>query len=250
MKILNRIYLTLALVFSVLGIVQCFRWHECSGTITIGYLFNFLPTGIFLIAYALGRSVRREVVHAIVIPLCLLGVGFWGFFTVIIEEFLRETTEVTNVRKYETILSDYWISHGAGNLVGHFPRPIPSDAEDVHFSFLPAFLQGGAHVQLRYRAAPAVISELYEQFSGEKTMSFTGGDINDHMNLKEGMPTTFFYTSGSKNHRFPGDYEIMIFDPVLLEADRQPGFYWNHGRSHGVAISKMRNEIVYWAESW
>jgi hypothetical protein len=44
------------------------------------------------------------------------------------------------------------------------------------------------------------------------------------------------------------DYEIMIFDPVLT--NRPPGFYWNHGQSHGVAISTARNEIVYWAEAW
>ncbi|GAJ14113.1 unnamed protein product, partial [marine sediment metagenome] len=80
--------------------------------------------------------------------------------------------------------------------------------------------------------------------------SFIGGDTNAHMNMKEGMPTTFFYTGGSDNHEFPDDYEVMIFDNVLKEEDRPEGHYWNHGQSHGVAISKKRNEIVYWAESW
>jgi hypothetical protein len=49
---------------------------------------------------------------------------------------------------------------------------------------------------------------------------------------------------------FPDDFEIMIFDPVLPESERAEGHYWNHGKSHGVAISTNRNEIVYWAEAW
>lgn len=64
------------------------------------------------------------------------------------------------------------------------------------------------------------------------------------------MPTTHFFTSGSDNREFPDDFEIMIFDEVLKEENRPEGHYWNHGDSHGVAISKEKGEIVYWAESW
>jgi hypothetical protein len=61
------------------------------------------------------------------------------------------------------------------------------------------------------------------------------------------MPTTSFYTSGSKDHSFPNDYEIMAFDALPKEGEHRN---WNHGQSHGVAISTQLNEIVYWAESW
>lgn len=244
---MNWIYLILAILFGVVGVVQCVRWSS-SGTITIGYLLNFVPTVAFLVAYGVSRNISRKAVHIVAIPLCLLALGFWGFVTLGVEMFIDATTEVTDVRKYADILNDYWSYNQ--DLVSHFPRPIPSDADGVRFSFLPAFLQGGAHIQLRYSSLPNRISELYDHFAAEKTKSFVGGDTNDHMNMKGGMPTTFFYTSGSDSHEFPDDYEIIIFDKVLKEEDRPQGHYWNHGQSHGVAISKERSEIVYWAESW
>ena len=162
--------------------------------------------------------------------------------------FISSTSEVTDIKKYEQILDDYWDFNK--NLVAHFPRPIPPEANDVKFSFLPPFMQGGAHIQLRYSLPSDTISDLYNRYSEKKTRSFIGGDTNEHMNMKEGMPTTFFYTSGSDNLEFPDDFEIMVFDEVLKEEDRPEGHNWNHGHSHGVAISRTRNEIVYWAESW
>lgn len=247
MKMLTRTYLVLAMLAGTVGAVQCYRWSILLAPNAIN-LLNFLPAFAFLGAYVAGRKTSRKAVHAVAIVLCLLTVGFLGFVTVAAEWLIDATAEVTDVREYQTILTQHWDSWT--DLARHFPRPIPSDAKDVRFSYVPAFLQGGAHVQLRYHAAPATISELYTRFSGKTTKSFTGGDTTVHMNMKDGMPTTFFYTSGSANREFPDDYEVMAFDDVLKEKERPPGFYWNHGHSHGVAISKKRNEIIYWAESW
>jgi hypothetical protein len=244
MKILNRIYLFFAVVILAVSLAQCIYWSKCFGAFGIGYLIHLLPSVVFIAAYVVGRKTKRKAVHAVAISLCLLALLFWGFVTAGFNWLVAATAEVTNLGRYEEILSNSWKSREP--LVRHFPRVIPSDAKDVRFSFSPAFLQGGAHIQLRYAAAPATISELYEQFSGKMTKSFMGGDTNDHMNVKQGMPTTFFYTNGSASHQFPDDYEIMIFDELPKEEQHS----WNHGDSHGVAISKKRNEIVYWAESW
>jgi hypothetical protein len=103
---------------------------------------------------------------------------------------------------------------------------------------------------LRCSLPPEQIEEWYARFARKKTKSFFGGDMNDHMNMKNGMPTTCFYAADTKERKFPNDYEIMVLDDVLNEEDRPAGFYWNHGRSHGVAISRERHEIVFWAESW
>ena len=70
------------------------------------------------------------------------------------------------------------------------------------------------------------------------------------MNAKDGMPTTCFMTGDGEQNSFPEDYEIMIFDRLLPESERPEGHYWNHGQSHGVAISNERSEIVYWAKVW
>ncbi len=229
-------YLILAILFSVVGVVQCVRWANAESEWWRVCLFNFLPATVFFVAYLLSRKWRRRVFHAIAIPLCVLAVGFWGSSTVVVEWFISETTEVTDIRKYDKILDAYW---GPGcELVSHFPRPIPADAQGIRFSFLPAFLQGGTHIQLRYSLPSEQIEERYAYFAQKKTKSFFGG-----------TPTTSFYIGDTKDGRFPDDYEIMIFDRVLKEED-QPAGYWNHGQSHGVAISKQRHEIIYWAESW
>jgi hypothetical protein len=243
--VLKRLYLVFAILFGIAGIVQCVRWCSASGTITIWYLINFLPTIAFLLAHAASQKYRRKVTHVVAIPLCLLAVLFLGAITLGAEIFIIATTEVTDIKKYDEILDEYWKFND--ELVSHFPRPIPSDAKDVRFSFLPGFLQGGAHVQLRYSVPASAISELYDRFSKTKTKSFTGGTWSDYINMKGGMPTPYYHTSGSDNHDFPKDFEIMVFDEVPKEGDIPT---WNHGESHGVAISRENNVIVYWAESW
>lgn len=250
MKILNRIYLVLAVLLGIAGIVQCVRWSNF-GSITIvaghGYLLNFLPAITLVVAYVAGQKVYKKATHVIAIPLCLTALIAWGFITLGVEMIISSTTEVTDRGQYEEILGDYWSFNE--DLVAHFPIPIPAEARNVKFSFFPGFLQGGTHVQLRYSLPSDEIAELYARFYEKKTKSFFGGNMNGHMNMKEGMPTTFFYTSGSDDHEFPHDFEIMIFDEVLKEENRPEGHYWNHGQSHGIAISKTRNEIVYWAEA-
>ncbi len=177
------------------------------------------------------------------IVLALLGIAvlaLLGFVALVYFSFPRETHRLG---KYGELRAAW-----DQELVGHFPVEIPPDASLKKFAHFPGFLQGGAHIQLRLRLPPERIRKLYKEFVAQRTKSFFGGDTNRHMNEKEGMPTTSFTTADTRS--FPNDYEIMIFDRVLPDSERPPGFYWNHGRSHGVVISTNRNEIVYWAESW
>lgn len=229
----NYLYLIFAILFGVLGVVQCIRWG-IDGAAWRACLLIFLPATAFFVTHILSRKWRRRVFHAIAIPLCVLVAGIWGCATVAIESFIRATAEVTNVKKYEKILDTYWGPES--KLVRHFPRPIPADAGAIRFSFLPAFWQGGAHIQLRYSLPSEQVEERYAYSAQRRTSSSFGG-----------MTTTSFYTGDTKDGQFPDDYEIMIFDEVREE---EPIGSSNHGHSHGVAISKKRHEIVYWAEVW
>ena len=74
-----------------------------------------------------------------------------------------------------------------------------------------------------------------------------GGDRSDHSNMEGGVPTTYFYTSGTDETSFPDDYEILVLN---AEPGGTPDFQWNHGYSYGVAISLKESEIVYWTEYW
>ncbi len=154
--------------------------------------------------------------------------------------------QTNNIADYSKVLNQ-WNS----NIVHHFPKSIPKSATLKKLSCSIHHLSKGGiqgHLQLRLQLSTEEIKQFYAQFSGKKTKSFFGGDTNSHVKQKEGMPTTYFYTADLRP--FFNDYEIMIFDKITPDTERTEGFRWNHGTSHGVAISKKRNEIVYWAEAW
>lgn len=186
---------------------------------------------------------RKNIIIRFVLG--LIGLVVIAFVGLMIFVWLMLPRETNNLRKYHGLRA-----HWDQELIAHFPYPIPKSATLRKFSHFPGFLQGGAHIQLRLAMPPKQIQELYERFLQKRTKSFYGGNTNMHMNEKDGMPTTFFKTGDIDRMSFPDDFEIMIFDTVFPESERPEGHYWNHGKSHGVAISTNRNEIVYWAESW
>ena len=134
-------------------------------------------------------------------------------------------------------------------LVSHFPDAIPDEAKNVKLYYQSAFLQRGAVFQVRFSLPPNEITKTYESAVLQKTKSFRGGDFGTHVLSPSGLPTTLFYTSGARPTNgwstFPTDYEVMAFDS--LPTNNLSSSHW---KSHGVAISKTRNEVVYWAEIW
>ncbi len=131
--------------------------------------------------------------------------------------------------------------------IRHFPQTIPSDATDVHFYFRPDFLQGGTSLQLRLTLPREQIDQLYSQFKDQAIRQYFGGDANTHVNLPNGVPTTFFFTSGSETRSFPETYEILVLG---AESRGDPDFTWNHGTTYGVAIDVSASVIVFWLEDW
>jgi hypothetical protein len=196
----------------------------------------------------LARKYPRPLAHAIAMPVCVLTCAAWLSLIVFAHAFQMALAPVAEIGEYQSILNTRWNS--SGNLTAHFPRSNPRDVQDVRFYYQPAYGQGAEIIQLRYRATPAEISKLYDRFAALKTKTFFGGGTDSHLNELEGMPPTSFWTSGSDDLRFPPDFEIMLFDEVPSEQLRSDPLFWNHGSSHGVAVSRQRNEIVYWAERW
>lgn len=245
---MTKFYRTCTIGASVIFIIQAFRWMLSLKSFLIVCTINTLPVIVFWGAYYFSKKVKKKYAKVLIVTTSILIFLGWGIFTLGNELVGRQITTTTNPYLYGSTLKS--LRNWNFELVSHFPESIPTKAKGIRFSFTPGFLQGGMYVQLRYATNPKQIDQLYEHFSQKKQKLFLGGDTNVHMNEEEGMPTTFFYTSDSKGNSFPTDYEIMTFDPVLKKEDRPKGFYWNHGRSHGVAISKLRNEIIYWAQSW
>jgi hypothetical protein len=164
---------------------------------------------------------------------------------------LRKAFSSSNVPEIVTDTSSYAAIRNKlfsnGYPVEHFPQTIPQGAKDIHIAYSPGFLQGGSFFQLRLKQSPEQIKQLLSQYKSVARHQYKGGSTNDHANLPNGVPTTFFYTSETSAESFPPSYEIL----VLEAQDRgSPGFKWNHGDSYGVAIDSSASEIVYWSEQW
>lgn len=190
------------------------------------------------------------------LKIALLFIVFLGGFGVVggsfdlrpafMKQAFREQSreEITDTSRYEEIRSSTWLHQ---ELVKHFPAVIPDYAANTRFIYYSGNLQGGSFLQLKMKLPQTKIEKLLAQYRNRSQRKYQGGNTNDHLNQKNGVPTTFFHTSDNEAESFPPSYEIL----VLGAHDRgNSSFKWNHGDSYGVAIDKYTSEIVYWAEVW
>jgi hypothetical protein len=145
-------------------------------------------------------------------------------------------SEETNPDEYPQLLQE-WKERG---LAAHFPPVIPREARNVKFSSLPRFLQGAGWLQLRMVLPQMQVAKWFGKYSQSAMKSFQGGCKSDHANQCDVLSTNF-HTSDTKEKEFPADYLILVLGNQGS---------WNHGASWGLAISKSRKEVVWWAEQW
>lgn len=193
-----------------------------------------------------GRRWKQIVGAAVVCGLLGLAFAAWRILeTTTISSLIPRP--VTDVSAYPTVLAR-WSTSG---LTGHFPVCVPPDAAEVRLSAQPRFLQGGAHLQLCLRLTPAEVAAAEATFAVAATHTFNGGgDTNDHANRPGGVPTTFFYTSGSVASAFDRSFTVYVLAAKPAPLAGPGDFPWNHGESCGAAVSRERGQVVYWAESW
>ncbi|WP_341525281.1 hypothetical protein WKK05_22095 [Nostoc sp. UHCC 0302] len=190
------------------------------------------------------RSHFVKVAMIFLFSLGSLGIIGGSFFLRKAFSSTSESEIITDTSRYQEIRNQLW---GNNDDIKYFPHEIPADAKNVHIAYSPGLLQGGSYFQARLKEPPEKIQKLLTQYRNIAKHKYIGGDTNDHINLPNGVPTTFFYTSDSAVESFPATYEIL----VLNAQDRgSAGFKWNHGDSYGVAIDKSASEIIYWGEKW
>lgn len=151
---------------------------------------------------------------------------------------------VTETSRYGEIRHRLWLSQDE---IQHFPSEITADTQNVRIAYSPENSQTGGYFQARMKKSPTQIQKLLTQYRKLAKHKYKGGDTNNHANLPNGVPTTFFYTNDSETESFPPAYEILVLN---AQDQGSPGFKWNHGNSYGVAIDSAASEIVYWAEKW
>ncbi len=192
-------------------------------------------------------SVPTYLVKTATIVLLFLGsLGIIGGSFLLRKSFssTAETQTITSLSRYQEIRNHLWSNQAP---IKHFPTEIPGNASNVRVVYSPAFSQSGSYFQLRLKQSPQNIEKLLLHYREISKYKYIGGNTNDHANLPNGVPTTFFYTSDSHQDSFPPSYEILVLD-AHNKGSRD--FKWNHGDSSGVAIDRSASEIVYWAEDW
>jgi len=235
----------LAAIMVVVGILQLAHWHKVFGmAFDARKMVVFAPSFALAASFIFTKRLANKSAHTMAICLGLLAFGFWGLLSLVLEAQGEMFGPIIDVGKYASVIDDYRSFNK--ELVSHFPRPIPPDAKNVHFYFTPHFGMGGAVVQLRCTLPAAEVSSLYVRFAKQTSKSFNGGNFFENENTENGVPTTDFYTGDSPDHIFPKDYEVMVFDSANKKGSPES----NDTLSHGVAISKERNEIVYWAQTF
>ena len=192
-------------------------------------------------------SVPTYLVKTATIVLLFLGsLGIIGGSFLLRKTFssTAETQTISDLSRYKEIRNQLWSNQ---TLIKDFPTEIPGNASNVRLVYSPALSQSGSYFQLRLKQSPQNIEKLLLHYREISKYKYIGGNTNDHANLPNGVPTTFFYTSDSHQDSFPPSYEILVLD---AHDKGRRDFKWNHGDSSGVAIDRSVAEIVYWAEQW
>jgi hypothetical protein len=174
-----------------------------------------------------------------------MGVVGGGFFLTQAFNNKKETEIVVDTSNYQEIRHNTWSNQ---TQINHFPAIIPSEAKDARVIFYPGSPEYGRVFQLRMKLPKQQINKALIRYRDIAKYKFKGGDTNDHANQKNGVPTTFLYSSDLQAETFPTTYEILVLN--ANNRGTSDDFSWNHGDSYGVAINNTTSEIVYWAEEW
>ncbi|MBW4644821.1 MAG: hypothetical protein KME23_17825 [Goleter apudmare HA4340-LM2] len=190
------------------------------------------------------RSHLAQVAITLLLSLSSVGVVGGSFFLKKAFSNSGEPQLISDTSRYQNIREQI----GNNNyLIKHFPSNIPADTKDIKIAYSPDTSTGNSFLQIRLKESPEKIKTTLLQYQKVAKYKYQGGNTNDHANLPNGVPTTFFYTSDAAAESFPPSYEIL----VLNAQDRgRAGFNWSHGDSYGVAIDSSASEIVYWFEKW
>ena len=190
-----------------------------------------------------------KVLIKIVIAVILIAILFFISTTLLM---WWQLTPVTNVFKYEKVKSSRW---HRPDLIHHFPKAIPSNAQNPQFYFRAGFLQGGATIELRLQMPENFVEDVYTTYRPKAKIVFNGAEELDRGAENPNMlPKWHFYTSPQIKGEtteviplLPSDFEILL---LSSHPYRKAPVSWNHGDCSGISISRKRNEIIYWAEDW
>jgi hypothetical protein len=237
-----------ALLFTGLLVVSAGLWLDAVWFVhklTLEfYAINLAPGLILLITwyFAAAASSRRWLLIGFGLVIASLFAVYAVLMNFGVMIAVSATTPVVDAARYKDIRADY----NQRSLATHFPTDIPPNATQVTFYYLPHFLQGGSHLQLRYRLPQAEVSAILSQYESLAKQIETGaGDVLKAADQQD-LPVPQFRNESNT------DFAALSNDFLVFVLDAQPyqPADWNHGYSYGLAVSTKRQEVIYWAEYW
>ena len=230
MKVIRIVLWITGLILAVIAPIQLYRSHRASGFIgPLLFLFLVLPPILIIgTACALKIKSKNRLIHYLSIVGLIVILLYYILLSLGLEMFISAHS-VIDIQKYEKILNQW--KEFAPDIVYHFPKSIPSDAQNVEFYFRPGILQSDSVIQLRYKTSPEEISKLYDRYSKLKTQSYYGRELIHFI-----------------PHQRDADIIELGKDFETLQFDENPDHIPEHAKEHGVIISKEKNEIIFWAE--
>lgn len=199
---------------------------------------------------------RQRLVKIGIIVLTFLGVvgivAVWGIILTIIFSLGSATQDVTDIKRYQEIRSEFDPSR---ELTKHFPNNIPTDATNAYLFYSPGSFRNFTIFELKIKLPANRIKSLESQYRPLAKRRYKRGDKNnspteytcssDYANIT----ITYDYhchTCGDTNSSFPPTYEIL----VLEDSRGEPDCITIHGAHSGVAIDSSTSQIVYWVVDW
>ena len=214
------------------------------GTVEPYYFKNMIfavPLICFgIITFFTAKGKLKIAVSSIITVILIITLFFLMSFSFTFLIFKTATTVTTDTGKYKRVLkvTDYPNS----SLTKHFPDKIPDNAKNIVFRYNPAFLQGGENFELKFETDSYSIKNYINKFS--KNAKWIGKS-NDSKAEENGIFSGIFGNLGLGYGNLPEDYTIYLIDSKPY----RPGD-WNHGKLSLAAISKQKNEIIFYAENW
>ena len=171
-----------------------------------------------------------------VLSVLLIAMFFLGGFGLLIYLAMdAATTTTTDVSKYQRVLriSSLPLEFGCDT----FPQAIPDGADEVHFSYHPAFMMGGEELVLQFKMSDESAEAYQKKFEAQATWTGNGPNAySEDYGIFMGTLSPF---------DLPADTVVYAISATPSKVND-----WNHGKRFLTAVSDSENSVLFYAERW
>lgn len=198
-------------------------------------LIAFIPFVIFLIFDIINYYNYNKIGIKIIVNICtgyfMAGLLIYYFIALFLCAIMEFESPITDIKKYSSMVK-------GTELTKVFPKKIPDNASNVHFTYQPGLLQGGTSLSLYY-IDDSLNLEAFDLKYKDKALWI--GHIKDYDGEKGLLTNVFFNTPINDENDF------IIY---LVKGRCDNSGYCNHGEYLFGAFNEKTNEVVYVDNSW